>query len=141
MASTAFVVDGYKETLRAIRAFDPALRRELNRELRQEAAGVLIAARVNSAWSERIPSALALSVTAKDVAVRVKRARAPHGPLFERGGRGNSGTFRHPVFGNRNVWVAQNRRPFIQPAVDARRNQVVAGVAAAVQTAARKAGL
>jgi hypothetical protein len=141
VAGGRVVVDGYKETLNAIRAFDPALRRALTKELREEASGILTDAKSNASWSSRIPSALALSVTSRDVSLRVKRAKAPHGPLFERGSRGNRSTIRHPVFGHREVWVSQPSRPFLQPAVDQNRAAVVAAVVKAVEQAARKAGL
>lgn len=37
--------------------------------------------------------------------------------LGNRGGSERSTTFRHPVWGNKNVWVEQNRYPYLQPAL------------------------
>jgi hypothetical protein len=67
--------------------------------------------------------------------------------LYELGNKGRSksqaanrrGQFRHPVFGNRQVWVNQKRYAFLLPAAEKQRRKVQAMVGADVATALREA--
>lgn len=137
-------IDGasFRDFQRTLQKMAPDTRKGLNRELRQVLEGdVLPDARRNAGWSSRIPSAIRPQVTTTRLALRVSAKDAPHAYPFEgisRGGR--AGFFRHPVFGNRNVWVSQNTRPFLQPAFDKNREQAVRAAEQAVDKAARAAG-
>lgn len=70
-----------------------------------------------------IPGAAVVSAGANDV---------PLAALYELGNKGSktdsaraSGAwFRHPVFGNTNVWVQQRRYPFLRPTLDVNRRTI-----------------
>jgi len=118
------------------------IRKELRPALRRAGQRALVKARENAAWSTRIPAATRLRVSfAKrrpGVALVVNLRRAPHARPLEN--LGKQGTFRHPVFGNRNRWVSQPARPFLFPAARDTWQRVDADVRAAVDAAARKHG-
>ena|SRR5436190_7843283 len=103
------------------------------------AAGQLIAnqARANASWSDRIPGAIGVTTSFSSrggVKVRVSATKAPHARALEGVTRDN--TFRHPVFG-KDVWVEQPTRPFLFPAVRAKRNQAMEAISAAIMAATK----
>jgi Bacteriophage HK97-gp10, putative tail-component len=124
---------------------------ELRAELRPKLleAGEIVArrARANASWSTRIPDAIKVQALfgrlTGGAVVRVDRSKAPHARALEglsvhRGTlRRTGGTFRHPVFGDRGVWVDQPTRPYLLPAADAARGDVQDRVADAVRSATR----
>jgi hypothetical protein len=140
-----FDVDGdaFRGFQKDVKAMGAGISRELNKQFREVMRQhVLPAARSNASWSSRIPGAIKPQVTQRQIALRVARKQAPHGRPYEGlqwGARGRS-TFRHPVFGNRNVWVAQSTRPFLQPAMDANREKAVEAAKQAVEEVARTNG-
>jgi hypothetical protein len=67
----------------------------------------------------------------------VSGTKVPYGPLYE--GLGGRSSFRHPLLGNRDHWYTQETRPFLQPAVDARRDEIVQRAEEAVEKAIRAA--
>ncbi|PXY33555.1 hypothetical protein BAY59_10760 [Prauserella coralliicola] len=112
---------------------------------------IVTAAKVNAAWSTRIPDAITararLARNRQGVSIAVRRSRAPHGRAHE--GVGTRGdTFRHPVFGtgdrrgahSQDTWVSQRKRPYLFPAASKHREDVVEAVADALDKAARKHG-
>jgi hypothetical protein len=110
---------------------------ELRPELRRNIidAGELIAstARVNFSWSTRIPDAISVRVrfgTGSAVQVVINAQKAPHARAYEGIGQ-RGGTFRHPVFG-RDVWVEQQQRPGLVPAVRQHEDAAVRGVQSAI---------
>lgn len=111
------------------------LRRELRPRLRQAGEHVRNAVRQNAGFSSRIPGAVGLTVSFASrtggVRVRVNSKRAPHARPLEN--LGKAGSFRHPVYGNRDVWVSQAAHPFFFPAVQANRDKVKGLVADAVR--------
>lgn len=141
MAQTV-VIEGLPEFRRALKKYAPEVAKEFNKESRAVAVRITTVARENASWSRRIPGAIKPSVTAKGVGVRVVKKIAPHGGLYERGGSGDrSGSFRHPVFGNRDVWVTSPTRPFLRPAVEANRDEAMAAMLRAIENAKTKVGL
>ncbi|WP_017585483.1 HK97 gp10 family phage protein [Nocardiopsis ganjiahuensis] len=122
--------------------FPADLRKSLRPRMKAAGQPVLADARRRAGWSTRIPRALRLatSFTKKQagVSIVVSKAKAPHARPHE-GITGNR-TFRHPVHGNRNVWVEQSTRPFLVPAADMHGRRVVEAVNQAVDEAARAAG-
>jgi hypothetical protein len=104
---------------------------------RLKAAGGLIAAgaKSNASWSTRIPGAVSVSASFTSrtggASVKVSAAKAPHARAYE-GIEGNA-TFRHPVFGG-STWVDEDTRPFLVPAVNAKRAAVMADIEAAVKS-------
>ena len=121
---------------------DPALRADLRKRFRAIGQVVLDDARRRASWSSRIPAATSLRTStmasSAGIMLRVNAARAPHARPYE-GIDSRGGSFRHPVFGNRDVWVAQQHRPFLFPAAQAHRAEVTEAAIEAVKTAARAA--
>lgn len=122
------------------------LRKELRPQLRAAAEVIRRDMKARASYSTRIPGAIRLDVSFSGrgkgggVRLRVDSKRAPHARVLERGNDGSrSSTFRHPVFGDRDVWVSQPTRPFFFPALEANRDQVKKNISAAVQAALRKA--
>lgn len=139
--------------------FDPDEVRALVRDLKQLEGGKQITAalrknlkaaadpikrqvRGNASWSTRIPAAVAIGTafTTKrtGIFIRVNAKKAPHARPFENSGR--PGSFRHPVFGNREVWVQQQARPFFFNETASHMPQVEQAAADAVDEAAKAAG-
>jgi hypothetical protein len=102
----------------------------------------LSVARGNAGWSSRIPGATSLrastSARSAGVMLRVNAAAAPHARPYE--GMGGRGSFRHPVYGNRNVWVTQATRPFLRPAVETTQSVYLRAAQDAVSAAAHASG-
>jgi hypothetical protein len=98
-------------------------------------------AQVNASWSRRIPGSIIVrpltGVRSAGVFLRTNSNRAPHARAYEGLGRRANRFFRHPVFGNRDVWVDEATRPFLVPAVDDTRDDATAAAVAAVNAAAR----
>jgi hypothetical protein len=99
--------------------------KQLHKMLR--VAGDLIATdarAISSTSSSKIPPTIKVRVSKTRVSVIAGGVGVPTGGLFELGnkGRGKSqtatkgGKFRHPVFGNRSVWVSQDMHPYLLPA-------------------------
>jgi hypothetical protein len=98
------------------------------------------------AWSRRIPSAITLkpymSQTQGRVGAELRVSRSvPHARAYEGiSQQGSSAYFRHPVYGNTQVWVRQQTRPYLWPAVQGRLNEINRTVDKLVQDAARESG-
>ena len=120
-------------------ALRPAMRGPLT------AAGRVVrdAAARNAAWSSRIPAALRVRVSLGGrngigVTVSASHTAAPPARPYE---GMVSNPFRHPVFGNREVWVPQTTRPFLRPAADASRAGIERAAEQAVSEAFARAGV
>ena len=96
-----------------------------------------------ASWSTRIPGAISVETSsgglfgarrAPGVRLRVDSRAAPHARPLEGFSRP---VFRHPVYGNRQVWVSQRARSFFAPAIRAGEAGVVRAVDEAVQAATR----
>lgn len=132
-ADAAFTLDSdWPELQKALRKWAPEARRAMNKAIRQSANGIKSdAARGFKQYSNRIHKGLGVQVTQKHVAINLSAKKAPHGPINERGGR-------HPVYGNRRVWVEQEPRPRLGPAVERGKPKVRDDIADAVIEAARQ---
>lgn len=95
------------------------LRVELRRGIKKAADPLAQRVKAAAGWSSRIPGAVkvkpSFSATGAGVTIIVDAKQAPEAAPLENKGRG--GTFRHPVYGNRDVWVTQAARPFFYAAV------------------------
>lgn len=103
-------------------------------------AGELVAttARARASFSARIPGEI--SVRRAGTTVRVVAADSTgEAAALEHGG--DEGTFRHPVFGNRDNWVAQQARPFLHPALHDQEAGVERIVTDAIDAALHAIGL
>ncbi len=110
----------------------------MNVAIRAGAEIVAEEARVMSSWSSRIPRSIRVTGAGTRVTVKAGGARAPHAPAFEH--HGSPGAFRHPVYGNRAVWVSQRARPFLLPAAIKNLPTVHDIAATGVDLAFREAG-
>lgn len=125
-----------------LRKIGDGVGRNLGKEFKRAAGPVAQQARANASWSSRIPGAISVGVSSSrrypGAQIKVSKGKAPHARLFEFPGRG--GSFRHPVFGNREVWVDQRGRPFIRPAVREKGGEFIKAADRAVVSAAKAAG-
>ena len=105
------------------------------------AAGKIVAADAKSraGFSSRIPGSIRVRRRGRSVRVQAGGSAAPHAPAFEN--QGNPGTFRHPVYGNFDVWVAQQAHPFLGPAAEAKEGEMLAAILAVVDVSMRRVGL
>jgi hypothetical protein len=140
-SSTSFVIDTsqLKTFAKAIRSGDPALAAELRARMHELGDVVGDTARVMSSWSTRIPGSVKVRVGGFAVKVVAGGPGAPDAAPYEHGGA--AGAFRHPVFGNTEVWVAQKARPFLAPAVEANAEAVEVLAESIIDDVLRKASL
>jgi len=129
MSTVTLRTGGLSIDTRDFHAFAVALshgERELNLAMRRRfrAAGNMVAdaARAKASYSEKIDPTIRVRTSRASVSVIAGPvAIAGLEELGNRAGRGSrGGFFRHPVFGNRNVWVSQRMRPYLRPALEAR---------------------
>lgn len=127
---------------RDLRDTDRELRKSLLRRVRAAANPARDAVRREAAFSTRIPGAVGVrsSYAAKGAKIRVvvDARKAPHARPINN--RDRSGTFRHPVYGNRDVWVAQQADPFMARAASRVGPEVFRGIAKVYDDIAREAG-
>lgn len=114
----------------------------LRSNLRKAGEPIKRQVQANAAWSSRIPAAVAIATafSAKNAGIllKVNAKKAPEARVLEN--RGQTGTFRHPVFGNNKVWVTQHARPFFFDEVAQHMPEVAEAADAAMAEAATAAG-
>lgn len=124
---------------RDMRKLTPETQKAVRPKLRQ--AGRLVAedAKRRAAWSSRIPGTIRVRTSFREnrenVTVLAGDSGAPHARPYE-GISVRGGTFRHPVYGNRDNWVAQEARPFLFPAAVANQIQAADLISSALTDAA-----
>lgn len=135
----AIEVEGYAQLQKTLRQLAPQVQKDANKQIKIEADRIASDAKAFAVWSERIPGAISVTANSRGAGLKVSSRRAPHGRLFERGsGRGRS--FRHPVFGNRDVWVSQQARPYLEPAIKQNQHWFLRSLEGILREAIRKAG-
>lgn len=91
---------------------------------------------------EQIAGASGASVSASDkkiaLAFRVRAGNLPPSQRKLPRRWDNPNGWKHPVFGNRNVWVKQTGHPYFRTTVTESRDQVTSGVVTAMTVAAEK---
>lgn len=134
MAEFAVVqVDGFKQLEQLLKVTSKSTKRKLNKGLKDGVDKSVVPDAKNAAsWSTRIPNTIKSSVTMSGVFVKAGGPDAPHAAAYETGSSSNAGMIRHPVFGNRDVWVETPSRPYIQPSIVKDINAVAEAVAQAV---------
>ncbi len=122
-----------------LRKAAPAVSKSFNAGLK--AAGDIVAeeARNRASFSSRIPGSIKVRRAGVKVKVVAGGPGAEDAAPYEHGGK--PGTFRHPVFGQQNVWVDQQARPYLGPAAEAKENEVLQAVLDAVDVTFRKLDL
>lgn len=141
--------EGFTPVIRAIRKWDPEVRRELRRELRAGGTMIVTGARtLAAAHSKQTPPTVKLrtGIQSRQAEIRIDAGSAdvPIAGLLELGNkRGGSKArrFRHPVHGHRDRWVNQDMHPYLAPIVKLRLAAVTKRIGAAVDRANTKVGL
>jgi hypothetical protein len=131
------------ELAKALRGSAPAIRKQLPKRLRRAGEIVQTQARSNASWSGRIPGAIGLRIVTRGaqsgVLLRINAARAPHARAYEGMQKGSpKGFFRRQVYGR--AWVRQRTRPYLVPALHAKREAVREELALVVDDVAALAG-
>lgn len=125
-----------------LRQIPKEVRKLLTPALKRAAAPVVAEAKRRASWSSRIPQAISAKVLygrrTPGVHIRVSAAKAPHARPHEN--LGKPGAFRHPLFGDRQVWFSQQARPFLFAAGRAHADVVPAEIDRIVDVAARLHG-
>lgn len=135
-----------RQLSRNLRGFKPD--KALKKTLRT--AGKLVAedAKVLAAGhSKSIPPTVRVRLSKTRINIIAGNDEVPLAGLYELGNKGHSksqassrrGQFRHPVFGNREVWVNQKRYAFLLPAAERQRRKVEKMAGSDVATALREA--
>ena len=123
---------------RSLRRASPEAWKAYRLAVREMAQIVAEDAKSRASFSTRIPDTIKVRVLASgNVEIVAGGPNAPDAAPLEN--KGQAGTFRHPVFGNREVWVSQPARPFLAPALDAHREQVAKAIEDAVMAAVERA--
>lgn len=116
------------------------IRREVRPAMKQAGARIESDMKRRSSFSQRIPGAITMKVgfgrKTSGITFRVDADAAPHARVLERGNIGRRGsTFRHPVYGNRDVWASQPTRPFFFPAFAKGKDTLIKAVSEAIRKA------
>jgi hypothetical protein len=124
-SAPSFVIDTsqLKEFGKRLRATSPAVAKVLRLRLHEVGDVVAEAAREEASFSTRIPGSIKVRVSGFGVkVVGNATGTAPDAAPLEN--KGQSGSFRHPVFGDRENWVDQKAHPFLAPASERTKVQV-----------------
>lgn len=142
MAAPGVTVAEYTMTdvVADLREIPAQVRRELTPALKRVAEPIVRDAKANADWSSRIPGAIRISVTKNGVLIVVNLKKAPHARAYEGMSSDRVGNFRHPVYGNEEVWVSQRERPFLMPAVQKHIGEVQPAIEKVVEDALRARG-
>lgn len=118
------------------------MRTAVRRPLRVAAQEVRDDAASNASWSSRIGPAMRIRTSFSGrkpgVFIQVDRRRAPHGRAFEGIVRP---TFRHPVFGDREVWVEEESRPYLVPSLESNEGEALTLIASTIDDVLAKLGI
>ncbi len=100
------------------------LRRELRTALRRGGRIVQREARRRAAFSTQIPPHIQVSTQASAAGTGVTVSLSPDAPEHARLYEGPEDWW-HPLYGNKRHWYLQAARPYIDPAVTAKQDEVV----------------
>lgn len=107
---------GLSDLARDLKTADPLLLKELRTGIKKAAEPARRQVQQNAtAVSNRIaaavpPARVSFAKRGASVRIAVNAKKAPHARPIEN--KGKPGTFRHPLFGNRNRWIKQPAKPF-----------------------------
>lgn len=143
---TGIDVRDFHDVARALRRAAPESSRQLRRKLRDAGELVAVEARaIAEKHSKKIPPTIKVRTLGATVEIVAGGEGIDIAGLFELGNTGGArralassgGSFRHPVFGNRDVWVTQPMHPYLTPAAVANARRLEETVVAALDDAAR----
>lgn len=134
MAQASFHFDGNSldDLAHDLRRAASAFRRETDEALLRIGAELMESAKqIAEQHSKRVAETIRMRAIPGMVIVTVGEEDMPIAALWELGNVGQHDTakvqgvtFRHPVFGNRDVWVTQRRFPMLRPAQQALRKEI-----------------
>lgn len=134
--------EGFKPHLRALKRWQPEVRKELRTELKASAELIAGGARRRAdQHSKKTAGTIKVrtEIRSKGVGVQIRAGSSavPEAGLLELGNRGGrkKGSFRHPVFGDRGTWVEQKMYPYLAPEAKHRLSEVTKRIKAAVARA------
>jgi hypothetical protein len=121
-----------RKVIRDLKTVKPLIVKEVRRRAKEAGERIKVAAEKEvSPHSKSIPPTIKVRATitkrGASVTVRAGSKEVPLAALYEYGNKGerkDDGDFRHPVFGNRNAWVKQERHPFLKRAALAEMTEV-----------------
>lgn len=130
-----------KALIRDLGQVPAAVQRTMRPAILKAGQPVLAQMKSNASWSTRIPGAITMKPAGSFAGVqfRVNSGPAPHARPYEH--FGEPGTFRAPLWGNREHWYPHRARPFFYRAVEEKADEVVNVLADAVMQAAEQHGL
>lgn len=124
-------VEGLRELRADLKRVDATLPRELNKQLKRSAEPVRALA---AARAPHRSGALARSIKIRTSGSKLfLSSKLPYAKTVHFGGR-------HPLFGNKDHWFSNPRRPFLQEAINARADSVERDLADTVEDLMRSAG-
>lgn len=138
MSELTIDVTELQDLSKDLRRLSPSLQKGFLKQLGATGEVVAREARSNAGFSTRIPASVKVRRRGVQVRVQAGGAKAPHAAALEHGGL--AGQFRHPVFGNRAVWVDQAAHPFLEPALHSAIVPLELGIIRAVDDAFHRAG-
>lgn len=135
-------LSAYKQLAKDMRAAKDPLVKTLRVRLR--AAGEIVAKDARSraeGFSETIPPSIKVRTSGVTVSVVAGGNGVPLAGLFELGNKKASKTattFRHPVYGNREVWRDQSMHPYLWPALQAHESEFEAAATEALDSVSKE---
>lgn len=124
---------GLEDLTRDLRAAAKSVQREVDRTLLEIGEELKEAAKeIAGRHSETVAGSIRMRALPGMVVITAGSDDVPIAALWESGNKGGKRDnahaagvwFRHPVFGNSNVWVQQRRYPFLRPALEADRRRI-----------------
>jgi len=115
---------GLRKMALKLRTIAPELYRQMRTSMRE--TGELVAVEARAHASPAVSKTIRVYPTATSVSVKAGVGeRAPHkGEAKAKENAGKGGTFRHPVYGNHDVWADQPANPVLHKALEAKAEEV-----------------
>lgn len=114
---------------RKLEGAPPRLSRDVRGRFRAIGRIVGDAARDEAGWSSRIPDTVKVRVTANAIVIEAGGPDAPHAALAEL-----RGTWRHPLFGDKEHWYSETKPKFLTPAYEKSQAEVGEEMVRAIET-------
>jgi len=118
--------------------YDPATGLRVERRVRAVQRRLTKAASLREQIAKASGSSVSASASKVALAFKVRAGNLPPSQRKLPRRWDNPGGWRHPVYGNRNVWVHQTGNPYFRTTITANRGQVTGSVITAMTVAAEK---
>lgn len=134
-----------RDVARILRKISPAAASHMRSGLREVGTVVADRAKENARGfprihesTDRIEGSIRVQQSSGSIRVVAGGDGAPEAAPLEHSGQG--GSFRHPLFGNQDVWVQQTAHPFLAPAADAVAPEIEQRLLAVIDASLREVG-